>query len=43
MKGLFSNLLEVFVFDQSGEARFKRRLIEIGIGIVILIIVFVFD
>ena len=42
MKGLFSNLLDFFLHDQGGEARFNRTLIEIGIGVAILIIVLLF-
>ncbi|MBP5294943.1 MAG: peptidylprolyl isomerase [Lachnospiraceae bacterium] len=40
MKRLFSNIIDVLVHDQNGDARFKRILIDIVIGIVILILVF---
>ena len=43
MKGLFENLLDIFIHDQSGEARFKRIVIEIGIGVAILIFVLLFN
>ncbi|MBO4475078.1 MAG: peptidylprolyl isomerase [Clostridiales bacterium] len=40
MRGFFDNLFDKLIRDQSGDARFKRILIDIVIGIVILILVF---
>ncbi|MBR5975188.1 MAG: peptidylprolyl isomerase [Clostridiales bacterium] len=40
MKGLFNNLFDRLIRDQSGDARLRRILIDIAIGIVILILVF---